>query len=73
VKFDLHLSAIKGVGEAAVTDILIEREKSGPFKNIFDLTKRVNSRSVNKKNIESLAQAGAFDSFPKYTSCTIFL
>jgi DNA polymerase-3 subunit alpha len=47
------LSAIKGVGEAAVTDILIEREKSGPFKNIFDLTKRVNSRSVNKKNIES--------------------
>jgi DNA polymerase-3 subunit alpha len=58
------LSAIKGVGEAAVTDILIEREKNGPFKNIFDLTKRVNSRSVNKKNIESLAQAGAFDSFP---------
>ncbi|MFN8260278.1 MAG: DNA polymerase III subunit alpha [Chitinophagales bacterium] len=58
------LSAIKGVGEAAVTDILIEREKNGPFKNIFDLTKRVSSRSVNKKNIESLAQAGAFDSFP---------
>lgn len=57
------LSAIKGVGEAAVTDILLEREK-GHFKNIFDLTKRVNSRSVNKKNIESLAQAGAFDSFP---------
>lgn len=58
------LSAIKGVGEAAVTDILAEREKNGPFTTIFDLTKRVNSRSVNKKNIESLAQAGAFDSFP---------
>ena len=58
------LSAIKGVGEAAVTDILLERDKNGAFKNIFDLTKRVNSRAVNKKNIESLAQAGAFDSFP---------
>lgn len=58
------LSAIKGVGEAAVTDILLEREKNGSFKNIFDLTKRINSRTVNKKNIESLAQAGAFDGFP---------
>jgi DNA polymerase-3 subunit alpha len=58
------LSAIKGCGEAAVSDILVEREKNGPFKNIFDLTKRISSRSVNKKNIEALAQAGAFDSFP---------
>jgi DNA polymerase III subunit alpha len=58
------LSAIKGCGEAAVTDILIEREKNGFYKNIFDLTKRISSRSVNKKNIEALAQAGAFDSFP---------
>ncbi len=57
------LSAIKGVGEAAVTDIILEREKDGIFKNIFDLTRRVNSRTVNKKNIEALAQAGAFDSF----------
>ncbi len=57
------LSAIKGVGEAAVTDLLQERDKDGSFKNIFDITKRVNSRTVNKKNIESLAQAGAFDSF----------
>jgi len=57
------LSAIKGVGEAAVTDILIEREKNGAFKNIFDLTKRINSRTVNKKNIESLALSGSFDSF----------
>ncbi|HNE50192.1 MAG TPA: DNA polymerase III subunit alpha, partial [Chitinophagales bacterium] len=57
------LSAIKGVGEAAVTDLLQERDKNGAFKNIFNLTKRVNSRTVNKKNIEALAQAGAFDSF----------
>jgi DNA polymerase-3 subunit alpha len=46
------LSAIKGCGEAAVTDIIIERRKNGFFKNIFDLTKRINSRSVNKKNLE---------------------
>ncbi len=58
------LSAIKGCGEAAVTSILEEREKNGPFKNIFDLTKRINLRTANKKNLEALAQAGAFDGFP---------
>ncbi len=58
------LSAIKGVGEAAVTDILLDRNSNGIYKNIFDFTKRINSRTVNKKNIESLAQSGAFDSFP---------
>ncbi|MBK6274942.1 MAG: hypothetical protein IPF58_09670 [Saprospirales bacterium] len=42
------LSAIKGCGEAAVSDIIIERE-NGFSKNIFDLTKRISSRSVNKK------------------------
>lgn len=56
------LSALKGVGEAAVSAILEERE-NGFFTSIFDLTKRVNLRAVNKKNIEVLAQAGAFDSF----------
>ena len=58
------LSAIKGCGEAAVTSILEERNANGPFKNIFDLTKRINLRAANKKNLEALAQAGAFDSFP---------
>ncbi|MEZ5026962.1 MAG: DNA polymerase III subunit alpha [Chitinophagales bacterium] len=58
------LSAIKGVGESAVMEIIKERDENGNFKNIFDLTKRINSRAVNKKNIESLAYAGAFDSFP---------
>lgn len=58
------LSAIKGCGEAAVNSILEERAANGPFKNIFDLTKRINLRAANKKNIEALAQAGAFDGFP---------
>jgi DNA polymerase-3 subunit alpha len=56
------LSALKGVGEAAVSAILEERE-NGFFTSIFDFTRRVNLRAVNKKNIEVLAQAGAFDGF----------
>ncbi len=57
------LSAIKGVGEAAVEAIVEERVAKGSFSNIFDFTKRVNLRTVNKKSIESLAAAGALDSF----------
>ena len=57
------LAAIKGVGEAAVEEILVERKKNGIYKNLFDLTKRVSLRTVNKKTFESLAKAGAFDSF----------
>jgi DNA polymerase-3 subunit alpha len=58
------LGGLKGVGEAAVSAIIEEREKSGPFVSIFDLVKRINQRTVNKKTLESLAYAGAFDCFP---------
>lgn len=57
------LSAIKGVGEAAVDAIVAEREENGEYKDIFDVTARVNLRAVNKKSIESMAIAGAFDRF----------
>ncbi|NDV78504.1 DNA polymerase III subunit alpha [Dysgonomonas sp. 511] len=57
------LAAVKGVGEGAVMNIIEEREKNGPFKDIFDFVERVNLSSCNKKNIESLALAGAFDAF----------
>ncbi len=57
------LNAIKGVGGAAVEIIIDDRRKNGKFKSIFDLVKRVNLRSVNKKSLESMAYAGAFDSF----------
>ena len=57
------LNAIKGVGEAAVEDIIAEREAKGPFTTIFDFIKRVNQRTVNKKSMESLALAGALDCF----------
>ena len=58
------LGAIKGVGEAAVQSILTERKKNGQFKDIFDFVQRVNLSACNRKNIENLALAGGFDSFP---------
>ena len=58
------LGAIKGVGEGAVQSIMTERNENGPFKNIFDFVQRVNLNTCNKKNMESLALAGGFDSFP---------
>ncbi|MFN4084090.1 MAG: DNA polymerase III subunit alpha [Bacteroidia bacterium] len=61
------LNAIKGVGEAAVENIIEERNNNGPFTSIFNLTSRVNLRSVNKKTLEALAYAGAFDCFENVT------
>ncbi|MCP4124788.1 MAG: DNA polymerase III subunit alpha [Bacteroidetes bacterium] len=57
------LSAIKGVGSNAVESIIEERKTQGAFSDVFDLTKRVNLRTVNKRSLENLAYAGAFDSF----------
>ncbi|SFE27904.1 DNA polymerase III subunit alpha [Thermophagus xiamenensis] len=57
------MAGIKGVGAAAVEEIIRKREEGGPFKDIFDFVERVNLQTVNKKNIEALAAAGAFDSF----------
>jgi len=59
------LNAIKGVGEAAVEDIIAERESNGPYLSVFDFIKRVNQRTVNKKSMESLVLAGALDCFPQ--------
>ncbi len=58
------MAAIKGVGEAAVEQLVAEREENGPYTNIFDFAKRVNLKSVNKRSFEALAYAGAFDGFP---------
>ncbi len=56
------LSAIKNVGEAAVEEIVRARKKGGPFKSFKNFLERIDSRKVNKKVIESLIKAGAFDS-----------
>ena len=57
------LGAVKGVGENAVKSIVEERNKRGPFKDVFDLVQRVNLNACNKKNMENLALAGALDEF----------
>ena len=67
------LSAIKGVGEAAVESLVAERKANGPYKSIYDLTKRANLRAVNKKALEALGYAGAFDSFPGYHRAQYFM
>ena len=66
------LGGLKGVGEAAVESIIAEREKNGSFTTVFDLIKRINQRSVNKKTLESLVYAGAFDCFPEYHRAQYF-
>ena len=57
------LGAIRGVGEAAVDSIVEERQARGEYKDIFDFVARINSRQVNRRCLESLALAGAFDCF----------
>ncbi|RYE24405.1 MAG: DNA polymerase III subunit alpha [Sphingobacteriales bacterium] len=57
------MNAIKGVGEAAVEDLIAEREANGPYATVFDFISRVNQRTVNKKSLESLVLAGAMDGF----------
>lgn len=57
------LSAIKGVGESSVEQVIQERETSGRFTTIEDFARRVPAKVLNKKLIESLAKAGALDSF----------
>ena len=66
------MAAIKGVGEAAVTAIIEEREKNGVYTSVFDFMERVNLSQCNKKNIENLIVAGAFDSFKDVRRETFF-
>jgi len=55
------LGAVKGVGEPAVRAILAARDKGGPFKDLFDFACRVDKRFANRRVIEALVRAGAFD------------
>ncbi len=57
------LGGIKGVGEGAAEAIINEREKNGKYTDIFNFLERVNLQSCNRKTIENLAQAGAFECF----------
>ena len=57
------LAAIKGMGDAVAQAIIDEREKNGPYKDIFDFVQRINFSQFNRKAFESLALSGGFDSF----------
>jgi len=66
------LAGIKGTGDAAVESIIEERTKGGPFKDMFDFMVRINLRTVNKKTLESLAFAGAFDNLDEFHRAQYF-
>jgi len=66
------LGAIKGVGESAVLQLIEEREANGLYKDIYDLVERVNLNSINKKTMEAMAVAGAFDCFAEITRSQYF-
>ena len=57
------LAAIKGLGDGVALAIIEEREKNGPYKDLFDFVQRVNFSQVNRKAFEALALSGGFDSF----------
>lgn len=66
------LGAIKGVGESAVLQLIEEREKNGAYTDIYNLAERVNLNSLNKKNLEAMAVAGAFDCFENVSRAQYF-
>ncbi len=57
------LGAIKGVGENAVDTIVKNRKSDGAYSSVFDFTRRIELRAANRKTLENLALAGAFDCF----------
>lgn len=73
VEYDKHekgairyaLSAVRNVGAAPMAVIVAEREKNGPFKSLFDFAGRVEPTALNKRMLENLAKAGAFDNLEK--------
>jgi DNA polymerase-3 subunit alpha len=59
------LAAIKGVGRDAMNRLAEERATNGPFKDLFDVAERLDQRVINKRLLESLVKAGAYDSLNK--------
>lgn len=59
------LTAIKGIGEAPVLELVTEREKNGAYTGLYDFTKRLAGRGLNKRFLENMCYAGAFDSLHK--------
>ncbi|HYD69606.1 DNA polymerase III subunit alpha [Azospirillum sp.] len=55
------LAAVKGVGLPAMKAVVEEREKNGPYKSLFDFARRLDLKTINKRQLENLTCAGAFD------------
>lgn len=55
------LAAVKGVGEAAMDSLVAERAENGPFKDVFDMARRLDMKVMNKRQLENLIKAGALD------------
>ncbi len=66
------MGGIKNVGASAVEDIVKERKANGKFKSFFDFIERVNLSSVNKRTVEALVYAGAFDELENFTRSQYF-
>ncbi len=65
------LGAIKGSGEAAIGAIVAERELNGAYQGLFDLARRVDKRYLNRRVLEALAKAGAFDSLSDHRASLV--
>lgn len=59
------LGAIKGTGQAAIEAIVAAREEGGPFKSLYDFCRRVDRTRINKRTVEALIKAGAFDALQR--------
>jgi DNA polymerase-3 subunit alpha len=66
------LAAIKGVGKAAVQNIVEERNAGGPYRDVYDFITRINLTSANRKTLENLALAGALDSLVEFNRSRFF-
>jgi len=66
------LGGIKGVGENAVLLLIEEREKNGPYTDIYNMVERLNLNTINKKNFEAMVHAGAFDCFTEISRARYF-
>ena len=73
-KIVFGLAAVRNVGESLVERIVTEREESGPFADFYDFCRRVDPVVLNKRTMESLVKAGAFDSLghPRQGLCLVF-
>ncbi|HAH09684.1 MAG TPA: DNA polymerase III subunit alpha [Alphaproteobacteria bacterium] len=60
------LAAIRNVGRQAMDEVVAERARHGPFKTIFDFARRMDPKALNKRALENLIQAGAFDNLVKH-------